>query len=81
MPQTPSFLIPRGLALYNLLVGQCLSLRSGRRRPKPPVRRPSESLMQTVHDDDCMFTSSAMHPRAALSLTLGLSPMAGLIAI
>ena len=37
MPQTPSFLIPRGLALYNCFVGQRLSLRSRAASATQPV--------------------------------------------
>ena len=40
MPQTPSFFRQCGLSLYDLLAGQRLSLRSGRRRPDFPLGGP-----------------------------------------
>jgi acyl carrier protein len=39
MPQTPSFFIPRGVLLYNLLAGRFFSLRRGAASATPSVSR------------------------------------------
>ena len=70
MPQTPSFFNQRGLSLYNRLVGQRLSLRSGAASATQPVGQLNEPMVQTGHPSN--LSDIGMILRANTFATIGM---------